>query len=131
MTAAGTAPVRRVLVVSSDGRVSQALAASINETPGLAAYPASGTPCDVDEAASTRSPHVAVVDVPDADAAAAIRLVRRLARRLPVVAVSDSSRLAARARSAGAALLCEKNGDPDSLAAAVMSLASSPSARPV
>jgi DNA-binding NarL/FixJ family response regulator len=124
MTATVAQPHHRVLVVSSDGRVSQALAASINVTPGMLAYAADGHACDVYEAVTVRAPDVAVVDVPDADPSRAIRLVRRLARRLPVIAVSDSSRLGARALAAGASLLCEKNGDPDSLAAAVAAVAS-------
>jgi DNA-binding NarL/FixJ family response regulator len=111
---------RRVLVVSADPRVADALASLLNAAPGLAAQTALGTPCDVEDAVGLLNPDVAVVDVTRSQTARDVRLVRRLARRVPVIAMCDCGTLPDGAVPHGVVCCCDKDGDVDALLAAVL-----------
>jgi DNA-binding NarL/FixJ family response regulator len=124
MTAGTDSDPTRVLVVGSDARVTTALAAAIDALPGTTASSVAGTPCDAEKALDGAQAQVAVVDVSRADPTRDLQVVRRLSRRIPVVAVSDATGLSARAVSAGAACLCDKDGDMTALTTAVLAAAS-------
>ena len=98
-----------VLVVDDDARVRSALAGLLEATGGMSAVTAGP-----DQARSLTWPlrgiGVAVVDVPDGSTRS-VDLVSRLARRVPVVAVSMHASLHLPAIQAGAAAFVEKSGD--------------------
>src|SRR4051794_29732359 len=119
MTTTAPADPTRVLVVSSDSRVATALAELVNALPGLTAAAITRTPCDVDDAVTALCPQLAVIDVAHRTTANDLQIVRRLARRVPVITVSDSRELRSRALAAGAICHCDKDGEIDRLAAAL------------
>jgi DNA-binding NarL/FixJ family response regulator len=112
----------RVLVVSRDTRVATALEALVDALPGLAATKVVGSPCDVEDAAQSWLPHVAIVDVAARTASRDLRTVRRLARWVPVITVSDSCDLRERCAAAGSSCHCDKDGDVDALSSALATL---------
>ena len=114
----------RVLVVDDDARVRSALAALIEATPGLTVVGAVGSAADALAIGRAVGAAVVVVDVDDGrdDDVATIR---ELAEHYAVIAVGDATARGLRALEAGAAAVCEKDGDPDPLIAAVEAAATS------
>jgi DNA-binding NarL/FixJ family response regulator len=130
MSSSTSSGTTRVLVVGSDARVTRALTAAIGALPNTTALSAPDAFCDEHAPFDGLPPHVAVVDIAPASTAHDLQQIRRLARCTPVVAVSDTSRLAKRAVEAGAACMCDKDGDMAALVDAVKTLASSERAEP-
>jgi DNA-binding NarL/FixJ family response regulator len=114
---------KRVLVVSSDARVSGALTAVLSGLPALPAQTRAATPARAYEIATAWEPDVAVVDVNRATATRDLGVLRRLGRTIPVVAICDCQDLVGRAAACGVVCCCEKNGDVGALTDAVTSAA--------
>jgi DNA-binding NarL/FixJ family response regulator len=109
---------RRVLVVDDDARVRTALGELLATTADLVPAACAATPADAHAAAESAGPlDVAVVDIRLADPATGLALIRRLAPRVPVVAVSVSSAHRAAALTAGATAFLDKDGRLDTLLA--------------
>jgi len=114
--------IHRVLVVDHDARVRAALAALIDATPGLEVAAVTGSTADAIAVARSMVASVVVIDV-DAHPGDAFTTIHELAEHLPVVAVSNATSGSGGALIAGAMALCDKNGDADSLTAAVAAAA--------
>lgn len=114
--AATSAPIR-VLVVDTDARVRLALTELINASDGYTVVAAVSTADEPLGAVDAGTADVALVEVPSADEAAGLALIRALAALLPVVAVAPRSGLRTATALAGASAFCD--GDFDALLAAL------------
>ena len=112
----------KVLVVVDAARVRAALTALIDATPGLQVAAATGPTADVGDIARAAGATIAVVDVDTGQADVDLAALRELAPHLAVIAVGSGAD-GRRALEAGAIALCDKNGDPDALTAAVTAAA--------
>ena len=109
---------QRVLVVDVDARVRAAVAALIDATPGLQVAATLGSTADAVAIGRLVGATIAVVDVDTGNASQDLR-VRELAEHLAVIAVCSDADGRRKALEAGAIAVCDKNGDPDALTAAV------------
>lgn len=109
---------QRVLVVDVDARVRAAVAALIDATPGLQVAATLGSTADAVAIGRLVGATIAVVDVDTGNASHDLR-VRELAEHLAVIAVGSDAKGRRKALEAGAIAVCDKNGDPDALTAAV------------
>ncbi|SNR90333.1 hypothetical protein SAMN04488107_0543 [Geodermatophilus saharensis] len=97
----------RVLVLDADPRVRDGLLRLLETDPGVTAVPP-GAHADV-----------ALVDVDRPDRSAAVGRVRRLAGRVPVVALGLDGAVRAATLAAGARAFVEKDGATDDLLTAL------------
>lgn len=121
--AQATSDPQRVLVVDGDGRVRAALAALIDATPGLRVAATTASTGGADVVARSAGATVAIVDVDTGRLEDELATIHALAEHLPVVAVGNAGSNGVRAMAAGATAFCDKDGDPDSLTAAVAAAA--------
>lgn len=119
----------RVLVVDGDARVRAALAALIDTTPGLQVAATTGSAAAAGALGRLVGATVAVVDVDADQTNDNLATIHELAEQLPVIAVCDATAGGIRALEAGATAVCDKNGDPDALTAAVVAAARCPRRR--
>jgi DNA-binding NarL/FixJ family response regulator len=110
---------RRVLVVDDDARVRTALCGLLASTADLTVASAPTTAEGWTAAERDGSFDVAVVDILLPDPATGLTIIRRLARRVPVLAISVTGAHRADALAAGAAAFLDKDGHPDVLLAAL------------
>ena len=110
---------RHVLVIGDDTRVRAALAALIDATPGLQVAATIGSTADALAIGRYVGATVAVVDVDAGQTEHDFATIRQLAEHLTVIAIGNATAGAIRALQAGATAVCDKNGDPDALTAAV------------
>ena len=111
---------RRVLVIDDDARVRTAFGELLSSTTDLVVAASVATASEACTAAESAEPFdLAVVDIRLPDPATGLALIRRLARQVPVVAVSISSAHRTAALTAGATSFLDKEGRPDTLLAAL------------
>ena len=110
---------KHVLVVDDDTRVRAAIAALIDATPGLQVAATIGSTADALAIGRYVGATVAVVDIDAGQTDDDFASIRELAEHLTVIAIGTATASAIRALQAGATAVCDKNGDPDALTAAV------------